>query len=99
MSEDRNARWEITLENRGVEAIRDLLRLSHGTGEGAVVRGLGQRPEEMPTRGYTEQWVARQDAEHELWRERREAKRDWWARGMAIAAVIVAILSWLFPYK
>jgi hypothetical protein len=99
MAEDRNPRWGITLKNRTVEAVRGLLRRSPGTGEGTVVWGLGLPPEEMLTRSYTEQWAARQDAEHQRRRERREAKRDWWARGMAIAAVIVAILSWLFPYK
>ena len=99
MSDLSNQRWNATLEKRGADAVRELLRVSPGTGAGAVVSGLGDDVKDMPTRGYVEQWIAWREAEQRARQEQRDAKRDWWARGIAIAAALLSALAWLFPRK
>lgn len=47
--DERNPRWEAVLEARGVEAVRNLLARSPGTGAGSVVPGLGDAPGEHAT--------------------------------------------------
>jgi hypothetical protein len=84
-----------SLEERGPEAVRVLLAQSPGPGAGALVRGLGSKLEESPSRLEAEQWLARKDAE----RERREAFRHRITWAIATAAAVVALLGWLFPFK
>ena len=56
------------------------------------------------TRAFAEDWLSRKDAERQTRLEQKQAVRDWWARGLAIAAVVVAIAmplltAWLFRGK
>jgi hypothetical protein len=90
--------WDATLDARGLSAVKELLRQT-GPGEGALVRGLGNTLEDMISRRYAEQWIARKESEQQTKRERLEARQHWWTRGIAIVALIVSILPWLFPNK
>ena len=78
------------MERLGPEGVRELLARNN---EGRLFTTHG------PYRNQVRQWLVWKDVEQQAHQERREARRDWWARGIALGALIVAILSWLFPHR
>ena len=71
-------------------------------GEHAVRRRLGDFP--AGKRSMAADWLDRKDAERQAWFDQRLAARDRWTRGLAIAAMVVAITvplltAWLFQGK
>jgi hypothetical protein len=93
MSDFSNILWNKTLESRGVEAVRMLIAQSPGSGAGAVVRGLGDTPADMPCRDYAERWVARKDKERQDQQHRRHAAWHRWTQAGVIVAVVSAIVA------
>jgi hypothetical protein len=98
MLESVDRHWDAILDARGLSAVKELLTQT-GPGETALVRGLGNTLEDMIPRRYAEQWIAQKESEQQTTRERLEARQHWWTRAIAIAALIMSILPWLFPNK
>ena len=74
------------------------------SGEHAVRRKLGDGDFPAGKRPMAADWLDRKDAERQARLEQRQAAQDWWARGLAIAAMVVAIampllIGWLFRGK
>ena len=102
MDEPLDPAWEATLQKRGAENVRILLAMSPGTSAYATVSGLGDKVSDIPTRGYAERWVMRQEADRLVQQQRLQGRRDWWAMVTAVAAVMAAVLAgcaWLLPLK
>jgi hypothetical protein len=98
MPEPLNPHWDEILKACGLSNVKALL--THcGPSSGALVKGLISELEDGPDRSYVQQWIAREEKEQQTKQERLDAKRYWWAQGMAIIALMVAILGWLFPHK
>ena len=99
----QEATWLAAMERRGPEAVRHLLTHDTGPSEGASVR-VGAQVSEHMTRAFAEDWLSCKDIERQTQLEQKQAVRDWWARGLAIAAMVVAIAMplltvWLFRGK
>jgi len=98
MIETPNPEWDTILERRGENALLMLLVTSNATGAGENSALIGL-PTDIP-RGYVEVWLKRKASERDALAEARASTNLSWtkiAAYAAIGAVVIELLTWLFP--